>query len=410
MTNSLPNEWTRHGRVVFPGWWKAKLQGGAAGSEYTIDGVRAMAPCVIMVADEFWLYYLAESKLTTGGTKTVILKAISSKATPTNFIPTGIAFEMPSTVKFSPSVGEDPEGYYAAGPYHTSILPWLDGSGNPAINPLTGDYYPWYMYMASFGNNPAVAISNDGGGTFNLVSNANPIFPFEIVTVNGVERRTPVLSKSKAYDYGGTGSSFVVRHPYNKFRMYSTTAGKLNLSYDDLGTNASKVGHASGQIADIGIGYSEGSDAVNFERKTYLELNITSEPVRGSGRIIDPRREQTPNGLMEYIVSKPMVFKDGFFENGDILWRMTVSSHTTTYHARSLHSHDLLNWTWDDSPDEGFLGLGGANTFDSQMTAYPWLIRDGDTLHCWYTGNNYGRRYDDILTGIGYATSQGSSE
>lgn len=383
--------------VIYPGWWAHKNI-GVRGDVDTIDGTRTMAPAVVKVGAEFWLYYLAERKMPQG-TQTKILRAVSQVSDPTAFVPKGIAFEFPLGFPVTPKVGESPETYCASGPYHTSVLPWLkpDGSG-PGINPTTGGYYPWYMFFASVGSNTGIARSVDGGRTFQMVPGKNPLFPFEVIKVGEAFRRAPVLSKSKPYDYGGCGSASAVRDVDGKFHLFYTSMASGSLGLDDIGASASEVGHPDGAITDIGIGYAESLDGVSFTRRTSQSLGVISSASRGSGRIVDPRRRDDPNGLMEYIVSRPMVFKDG-----DV-WRMLVSSHSKTYRARSLHSANLVDWTWDASPSDGFLGLGPAGSFDEYAVAYPCALRDGDTYHVWYTGNGYGHVSAGI-TGIGYATA-----
>lgn len=83
---------------------------------------------------------------------------------------------------------------------------------------------------------------------------------------------------------------------------------------------------------------------------------------------------------------------------------MMVSSHSTDYRARSLHSTDLKNWTWDVAPAEGTLPLGPLGSFDDKATAYPACVRVGNTYHCYYTGNGYGH-VNFGPTGIGYCTA-----
>lgn len=400
MTNPMPSgrsAWTCTGPVIYPGWWSFKHT-GVVGGIGTIDGTRTMAPAVVKVGNTFRLYYLAERDTAPYGTKATILQCTAPVSDPTNFTPKGIALEFPTSQKVSPAAGDDPEAYYAAGPYHTTVLPWLTPDGSAPGKDANGNFYPWWMYLASKGSNTAVARSLDGGETFQLVSGNNPLFPFECITVNGVMRRTPVLSKSKPYDYGGCGSACVVRDNAGKFHMFYTAAAALTLTYDDLGGTGAEIGHVSGGITDIGIGYAESTDGLTFTRRTAQALGVTSPAARGSGRIIDPRRRDNPNGLLEYIVSRPMVFRDG------PLWRMLVSSHSKTYRSRSLHSTDLVNWTWDDSPADGMLGLGGVGAFDELHAAYPCGIRVGNTYHVWYTGNRYGHVAAGV-TGIGYATA-----
>jgi len=384
--------------VIFPGWWCYKNKGYIGGPD-TIDGVRTMAPSVVKVGDEFWVYYLAERQMPYG-TKSVILRCKAPVSDPRNLSPSNIALEFPATQPVVPGPGDPPEGYYAGGPHQSSVTPWLTPDGSAPGKDASGRFYPWYIFLASVGSSTGVARSMDGGVTFQLVDGKNPLFPFEVITVNGVTRRTPVLSKSKPYDYGGCGSASVFRTADAKYHMFYTAQASGKLTLDDLGATADEVGHPNGAILDIGIGYAESLDAVTFTRRTSQSLGVISPSAKGSGRIVDPRRRDAPYGQMEYIVSRPMVFQDAG------CYRMLVSSHSKTYRARSLHSTDMINWTWDPSPADGFLGLGAAGSFDSLHVAYPCAIRVGDTYHVWYTGNEYGHiSAPNGITGIGYATA-----
>lgn len=356
-----------------------------------------MSPAVVKVGSLFRLYYVAERTVSPGVFQTKILRCTAPVSDPTNFTPRGIALKFPSTVLSSPGPGDSSEGFYNNGPYHPSILPRLTADGSAPAKDANGDFLPWYMYLGTRDGSTAVAISTDGGDTFALVAGKNPLFPFEVITVAGVQRRTGVPSKSKPYDVGGAGATCAILDTSGKINLFYTAVGATNLTLDDLGAVSSEVGHASGSIPDIGIAYAESTDGVTFTRRTADALGVTSPSAR-SGRLIDPRRRGNPNGLMEYIVSRPMVFQDGS------VWRMPVSVHSTTYRARSLHSTDLINWTWDPSPATGFLGLGGTGSFDEFAAAYPCMLRDGNTYHCWYTGNHYGHISAGV-TGIGYATA-----
>jgi hypothetical protein len=347
------------------------------------------------------MYYCGEAELPGGGTKTRIMRAIAPVSDPENFTPAGIALEFPASIKVVPAAGDSPEGYYTtSGPFHAAVTPWLNAAGERATDPVTGAFRTWWMYFTTQGNNAGVAVSVDGGVTFQLAAGKNPMFPFETRLIDGVWRRNSVVSKSKPYDYGQIGSACVVRetlHPF-KFHMLMTAVGASNLTVDDMGTVLAEVGHENGKITDIGLGYADSMDALTFTRRTSQSMGVTSPAARGSGRVVDPRRHDGPTGAFEYIVSRPMIFRDV-----DV-WRALVSSHSKTYRARSLTSTDFRNWTWDTSPADGFLGFGTTGAFDDAATAYPCAIRIGDTYHLWYTGNGYGH-IDNAPTGIGYATA-----
>ncbi len=410
MTFPTGAAWSRHPTpVIYPGWWSYKNL-GTIGNPATIDGTRAMAPAVVAVGNQIWLYYLAEREVP-GGTKTCVLRCTAPLNDPTNFTPANIAFEFPNGWATAPAApGDSPNAYYASGPFHTSIVPWLTPTlSAPSTDPVTGAFRPWFMILGTLGNNTGVARSTDGGVTFQLVTGANPLFAFERYEIPAptagnpnakVWRANPVMSKSKPYDYGGCGSACVVRADDGVFHLYYTAAAALNLTPEDMGAVAAEIGaaHLPDKITDIGIGYASGTDGVSYVRKTSQALGVTSPAARGSGRVVDPRRRDAPNGLFEYIVSRPMVFRDG------TVWRMLLSSHSTDYRARSLHSTDLINWIWDASPVDGFVTLGPAGAFDEHANGYPSCVRVGDIYHCYYTGNGYGH-VSNAPTGIGYCTA-----
>lgn len=387
--------------VIFPGFWAFKNL-GYVGGPTTIDGARTMAPDVVFMSDKVRLYYLAERQMPVGSKRTV-LRVEAPLSDPTNFTPKGIAFEMPASVPVTPPAGASAVGYYAAGPYHASVVPALDANRAPALDGQ-GNPLPWYMYFASVGSNTGVAKSLDGGETFQLVPNKNPLWPFEVYQIKDetgamVWRRHAAVATSKPYDFGGSGSSAGVKTPDGKTHLFTTSAAMLKQTYEDLGVTASDVGHPSGQVADIGVGYSVSTDGESFTRKTSQALGVTSPAAKGTGRVVDPRKWDAPNGMYEYIVSRPMVFRD------DDVWRMMISTHSTSYRARSLHSSDLINWTWDASPATGTFGLGASGSFDDEHAAYPDCERIGDTYHCYYTGNGYGH-VNHAPTGIGYCTAE----
>ena len=55
-------------------------------------------------------------------------------------------------------------------------------------------------------------------------------------------------------------------------------------------------------------------------------------------------------------------------------------------------SRDGLSWDWTErlGPD-GELGVGSDGAFDDEQRSYPTVVSSGENLHCWFTGNRFGR-------------------
>jgi hypothetical protein len=267
------------------------------------------------------------------------------------------------------------------------------------------------MYYHTAGSALSVAVSKDGGVTFAPANKpgVNPLFPFQVFR-DPKDRtkfvRQPVEEKSKVYDQSAAGSATGFVAPDGRIILYYTARMWNNYTLDDLGVTAVQVGHPDGHIPDYGIAYAESTDGLHFERRTALSLGATSDAARGVGRIIEPRFHNGPDGEFEYVVSRPMVFEDGTDRSGRPLYRMTVSSHSSTYRVRSLHSTDLINWVWDKSPAEGLFGFGKKGSFDDKSTTYSSCLVEkdaGNEIRCWYTGNGYGH-VTHMPTGIGYCS------
>jgi len=381
-------------RVIYPGWWNWKIT-GVVGGPATIDGARTSSPSVVRMNNKVRLYYWAEY-ISGGTTYSNILLVESATGSYTNFNLKPVAFTIPSSLPVTPASTAPAEGFYNTNVNHCHVHPALDANGDPKMT--GGVFDPWFMYFTTSDYNTGVAKSTDGGLTFTLVANKNAIFPFEVYQVRNTAgvmewRRNVVASKSKSYDFGGTGSVSVVKD--GLYKMFYTAIGKRNHTYADFGVTASDVGHPSGSLADIGIAYADSPDGVTWTRRTAAELGVTSSASDG-GRLITPRK--WVDGAYEYIVSKPLVFWDS------TQWRMMVSTHSTAYRVRTLTSPDLINWTWESSPADGVLGLGASGEFDDEHVAYADVHRVGNTYHCYYTGNGYGH-YSNNPTGIGYATA-----
>lgn len=400
--------------IIYPGWWDQAINGlpDPAGPDST-DGNRATAPDVVQLGQgasaRYYLYYMAE----TGSQKSMtrILRTEISPMDPTSPRPGNVALEF-----YGPTLPDngiyDDEAFLRVGPYYGATLPALDEAGEPARK-IDGTFEPWFMYIAVRGNNLGVAVSTDGGITFSLPDEQgiNPIFPFEVFKEpsggNGW-RRQPIEAENKLYDQNGSGSGSVVKTSDGRYHLFYTALMWNYYTLDDLGAQDNEIFHKDGQIPDHGIGYAVSDDGLHWTRRTAMALGVTSPAAKGTGRIIDPRFRDGAPGELEYTVTRPMVFADGVdATSGKTRYRMLVSSHSSTYRVRSLHSTDLINWTWDPSPTGGLFGLGAPGSFDDKSTAYGDCIReingDGDQYMCWYTGNGFGH-FSAGKTGIGFCT------
>lgn len=397
--------------IIYPGWWDQALNDLPTPSGLdSADGRRATAPTVVKLGrgstSRYYLYYMGESI----AWRTRILRVEISTSDLKKPRPGNIALEFSGPLE--PNNRTYSTEYLRAGPYYGSVVEDLDVAGEPAKNP-DGSFKPWFMYIATAGNNPGVAISTDGGLTFALPSDPgiNPIFPFEVFpdpSADGKWRRQPLEAKSKMYDQSGSGSVDAIRGEDGKLRMFYTARMWNYLTLDDVGAKRGEIFHGDGNIPDHGIGYAESSDGLHWNRRTSTSLGVTSSSALGTGRIIDPRFRRGAPGELEYTLTRPMVFKDGVDAiSGAARYRMLVSSHSSTYRVRSLHSTDLINWFWDLSPKGGLFGLGDKGRFDDQSTAYGDCLREstqtGDRYVCWYTGNRFGH-YSAGKTGIGVCT------
>lgn len=221
---------------------------------------------------------------------------------------------------------------------------------------------PWLMYFGAWGvptperklpNTTCLALSDDRGKTWRHWG------------------RQPVLPLDKPYDKSGTGSVCVLREKTG-FRMYYTSLGEYVRRPDGVQTAHGEI------IPTIGIGYAESEDGIHWT-KPLKKLMV--EP-RGFGT--EP---------YEYVCSKPWILREGAG------YRMYVHTLGTAYRVRSLLSRDGLHWTWQPSGLEGEMGVGEQGAFDDRQRCYVCVVRHGDQLRCWYTGNGFGS------TGMGYATA-----
>lgn len=408
--------------IIYPGWWDKKS--GIKSESGGKDGSRTAGPSVIKLGQgktaRYVMYYLADQPDPTTPTpnigRTRILRAETPADQPTNFTPKNVAMEFygPWMPKVDGNGRSYSTEYYRAGPYYGAVLPDLDERGEPRRNP-DGGYATWFMYYHTAGSALSVAVSTDGGITFTPPSEPglNPLFPFEVFTDPKNQKATirqPVQSLSKVYDQSVAGSASVVKAPDGRYILFYTARLWNYYTLDDLAARPDQVGHPDGHIPDYGIAYAESKDGLHFTRRTAMSLGVSSPAARGVGRIIEPRFHSGPEGELEYVVSRPMIFADGADkETEKVLYRMMVSSHSSTYRVRSLHSTDLINWIWDKSPAAGTFGFGAPGTFDDKQTSYAVCLREnfakGHELRCWYTGNGYGHVVNSP-TGIGYCSTK----
>lgn len=117
------------------------------------------------------------------------------------------------------------------------------------------------------------------------------------------------------------------------------------------------------------IRYLESSDGINFP---------------GSGQVVIPTQGD------EYRVGRPYVIKD------EDIYKMffCAGSEDLTYKLAYAESNDGVNWIRDDNKLNISLSSSG---WDSQMMAYPSVVKHNEKIYLFYNGNNYG--YD----GFGYA-------
>ena len=117
------------------------------------------------------------------------------------------------------------------------------------------------------------------------------------------------------------------------------------------------------------IRYIESNDGIKFQ---------------GFGKVVIPTQGD------EYRVGRPYVIKD------EDIYKMffCAGSEDLTYKLAYAESNDGVNWIRDDNKLNISLSSSG---WDSQMMAYPSVVKHNEKTYLFYNGNNYG--YD----GFGYA-------
>jgi hypothetical protein len=91
----------------------------------------------------------------------------------------------------------------------------------------------------------------------------------------------------------------------------------------------------------------------------------------------------------EYAMGRPFVVRD------DAAYRMWFCARGDAYHLAYAESPDGTTW---ERRDDALRLDGAPAAWESEMQAYPVLVRAGGRRHLLYNGNGYGR------SGIGYAT------
>lgn len=236
----------------------------------------------------------------------------------------------------------------------------FNGPSFPFLLPVTDTH--WLLYFCAWGrakdgklpNTTGVAVSDDAGQTWHYHGG------------------NPIISLDRPYDCEATGSVWVLREN-GRLRMYYTAIGKYFPKPDSVQTGHGDI------IPSIGIAYAESADGLKWEKPRGELL------VKPRGFEVEP---------YEYICSKPCIVKSA---QGYILW---VNTFGTAYRVHRLTSADGLAWRWGERVGpEGELGAGAPRAFDSSQRCYPSIVREGNELRCWYTGNGFG------CTGMGYAVA-----
>jgi len=235
-----------------------------------------------------------------------------------------------------------------------------DGPSFPHLLPVTESH--WLLYFTAWGrrddgrlpNTTGVAVSEDAGATWHY------------------HREHPIIAADRSFDAEGSGSVWVLLEG-DLFRMYYTAIGPYRPAPPGV-----KTRHGA-MLPTIGIGYAESRDGIRWHKP------IDHLVVAPRGFDVMP---------YEYICSKPCVLRTA---DGYMMW---VNTYGTAYRVHRLTSADGLRWQWTDrlGPD-GELGTGSPGAFDDTQRSYPCVVSRGDTLHNWYTGNDFG------CTGMGHATS-----
>jgi len=205
----------------------------------------------------------------------------------------------------------------------------------------------YYMYYAGyqlvrkvkflvFGG---LAISSDGGYTFRRYS------------------RTPITDRTDEELY---------------FRVIHSLIFENDVWRAWYGGGSEFIKEGDKILPSYNVRYFESSDGINFPRRGKVVLDFIYED--------------------EYRIGRPYVIKD---ENENI-YRMFYGYATKSkgYRLGYAESKDGINWVRKDHE----IGINISESgWDSEMIAYPAVIRWKDKVYMFYNGNNMGK------TGFGYA-------
>lgn len=201
-------------------------------------------------------------------------------------------------------------------------------------------YYSGWSRLAGaapYHNTTGLAVSEDGGRTFRR------------------ECEGPVLDRSPREPFSAT-SPYVVRHNGSLHVFYSAGLGWID------------IGGKNEHVYDLRHAVS--SDGVDWRR---------------TGR---PALAQT---FPEEALTRPTILRlaDGswamwFCHRGSVGFRGGGDA----YRIGFARSDDLIHWTRDDAAAGIDVSESG---FDSEMIAYPCVLRVGERLLMFYNGNGFGR-------------------
>jgi predicted GH43/DUF377 family glycosyl hydrolase len=190
--------------------------------------------------------------------------------------------------------------------------------------------------VAPYHNTTGLAVSRDGGQTF------------------AREYPGPVLDRSPVEPFSAT-SPCVVEHEGTWHMFYSSGLGWLEI--DGKWEHIYDLRHASS------------SDGVEWRR--------TAEPA-------------LPQTFVEEALTRPTILRQG---DGWDMWfshrgSRNFRSDGDVYRIGFAHSRDL--WTWHRDDTAAGIDISGTG-FDSEMIAYPCVIRVGSRIIMFYNGNGFGR-------------------
>lgn len=188
-----------------------------------------------------------------------------------------------------------------------------------------------------------LAISKDGGKTFNKISKG------PIITVNNIE---PYFS----------GTSFVI-FDNGIFKMWYLSCVRWEV-YDQKPEPL------------YNIKYAESSDGINWQQTAKVAIELDND----EGGLVSAS-----------VIKQNNLYKMWFGKRKKRDYRNNVSN---TYRIGYAESFDGVNWTRKDA----FSGINiSPDGWDSEMISYPFVVINNNELMMFYNGNRFGK------TGFGYA-------